>query len=125
MTYTYKRLTDSRVVILISLQPFEEISGTLKSVRNVNDKILLCFSIRHEIEIPFNPSLLKKLRERIDKKIGILNYDGMYHIRSLQHRETDEGFIQKYKQTITEVDDFLQDMKNNPHNIKKHINKEE
>lgn len=65
------------------LKPYNEIVGTLKEIKNKEDRITLVFNIDKEIELPQSAISKEKLHAFIGGRIGILNCDGNYKIRKI------------------------------------------
>ncbi|UCD13482.1 MAG: hypothetical protein JSW60_07985 [Thermoplasmatales archaeon] len=67
----------------LSLEPFQEVVGTLHAVIKNDTCIKLTFTCTREIELPAFAVSYKKLQPLIGSKIGILNVDDKFFVREI------------------------------------------
>ena len=113
-------------VIWIKLQNGGEMIGIIKEIKNQNNCIELIFQVIQQLELPDDLLLYKKLNQFLNKKIGLINIDGDYHIREIRVKEKNLkntsskntiheksarmskcSFEDRHRLVASEVDDFL------------------
>jgi len=78
------------------LNNFEELVGTIQDIICEESCVKLVFSVQQVIEIPANAIPQDVLKGLIGKRIGILNIDGEYKVRTA-HSNIDKNKINKGK----------------------------
>jgi len=63
------------------LKNYDEVIGFLVSVSKCSDFLSLLLKLEFELRLPKDAIPLDLLKTFVDKKIGIINIDGTYHIR--------------------------------------------
>lgn len=67
----------------LSLEPYQEVVGTLHAIIENDAGIKLTFTCTREFKLPASAALYKKLQPLIGSKIGILNIDGQFFVREI------------------------------------------
>jgi len=65
----------------LKLNNYEEIVGTLKEYKNIDDKTQLNFTMGKTINIPKDGISIGDLEECKQKKISIFHLDGKYYLK--------------------------------------------
>ena len=63
-----------------------EVVGTLSNVVKEKNQIKLIFNIITEIELPLDALSSEQIDDFLDKRIGIINSDGIYKIRYIKNK---------------------------------------
>jgi len=74
----------------MTLQNYHEIVGNLTKVEQKNDRLELTFAIEKTVEIP-DTTDIKKLKDLIGDRVGVLNCDGDFKIRKITESGTGGG----------------------------------
>ena len=75
----------------IRLETNIEIVGTLSKIKVEENQIKLKFSIMQDIELPKDAFSYQQLHDLVDKRIGILNLNGIYKIRQVKKQQKLRG----------------------------------
>lgn len=68
---------------IMKLEDNEEIIGILSAIKSEENRIILIFSIIHEIELPSSGLNSDHIQDYIGKKVGLIYLNDQYRIRRI------------------------------------------
>ena len=96
----------------ILLKPGSEIVGRLIGSFDNELTTTLIFSTQIEIEIPKNSLSQHKLKSMIGERIGLINYDEKYKIRTIQNKTKKENTLVELEEKNTTYNNIFLDKAN-------------